>query len=307
MERLMDEKIVVAGKAIARSRALKEVRILSNLKYIALILLCVLTTACLPLPIKTVRGVSGKAKSQDYSFIKEGQTTREEVIDKLGWMDSGIQEKRLFWGRWNYSERVTIFVFPGAVGPYRSYTTCNLLIEFDERGIVSRSQRISEHDLTHELLAWHKQSSGSQAGRPMINSINVARIFDDYRNTFIDATLRMGADSIEIVDTGQGAMVSGPVFRPIGLGPGALIRISINDIHDIWTLPRINSNGNPAYVFLNISYGMGYRIAPNATGYDRIMLQISARDLYTLIKYFESVHAGFGASRRINNTPQRKP
>jgi hypothetical protein len=257
--------------------------ILSRMKYIALILLCVATTACM-LPTMTIRGVSGEAKSQDYSFIKEGQTTREEVIEKLGWMDSGIQEKRLFWGRWIYSR-----------GTHRSYTTCNLLIEFDERGMVSRTQQIYEYDLTYELLAWHRQSSRSQAGRPMINSINVARLFQDRPYTFIDAILRMGADSIEIVDTGQRAMISGPIYRPMGPGPGSLIRIYKNDIHDICARPMGSEYENPAIGFLNISYGKGYRVLPNATSgippnamrYDTIMLRISARDLYTFIKYFE--------------------
>ena len=33
-------------------------------------------------------------------FIKVGSTTREEVEQKLGWVDTGIKDDRLFIGRW---------------------------------------------------------------------------------------------------------------------------------------------------------------------------------------------------------------
>lgn len=100
--------------------------------------------------------------SADYTFVKEGQTSRQEVWDRLGWADVGLNERRLFWLRWAASstgiETQSGYVtFPDAIGKInnKSGTIHNLLIEFDESAIVTRmekSKRQGSHAETHRLV-----------------------------------------------------------------------------------------------------------------------------------------------------------
>jgi len=49
--------------------------------------------------------------SADHTFIKVGQTSRDEVLRSLGWTDTGMRESRLFWGTWKASTSGTVVVF----------------------------------------------------------------------------------------------------------------------------------------------------------------------------------------------------
>ena len=44
-------------------------------------------------------------KQLDLSFIHVSKTNRDEVAEKLAWMDTGVKHPRLFWGRWYRSYR----------------------------------------------------------------------------------------------------------------------------------------------------------------------------------------------------------
>jgi len=115
---------------------------------------CVHCCGCI-IPIhnaKKTRVPSGlETKSTvDPSFIKVGQTSREEVVEKLGWADTGVKDDRFFICRWSESSWAALWFLggPGAgeAGWYRPWNDHNLLIEFDEKGVVQRSTYFPDKD-----------------------------------------------------------------------------------------------------------------------------------------------------------------
>lgn len=68
-------------------------------------LLCFGCTARIPITKHTSGPVGTmERKKIDITFVQADKTTREEVVERLGWMDSGVKEDRLFVARWASSE-----------------------------------------------------------------------------------------------------------------------------------------------------------------------------------------------------------
>lgn len=122
-------------------------------------LICLSCCGC-AIPIHTAtktRVPSGlETKSTvDPSFIRVGQTSRAEVLEKLGWTDTRVKDDRFFIGRWSES---TWGVLWGGVVPYgaagdwtRKWNAHNLLIEFDEKGVVQQTTYFSDKDILTTL------------------------------------------------------------------------------------------------------------------------------------------------------------
>lgn len=103
-------------------------------------------------------------------FIQAGKTGREEVIQKLGWTDTGLKDDRLFLGRWASSSWAvySAVVVPGggadgATGVGTDawnvhWGTHNLLIDFDEKGVVKQYRVFPDSELVKELAAWVAES-----------------------------------------------------------------------------------------------------------------------------------------------------
>jgi hypothetical protein len=68
---------------------------------------CLLSAmGCFFVPVRVptqTRGVSGEAQKLDFTFLKNGSTTREEVNQRLTVIDTGVKQQGLFWGRWETS------------------------------------------------------------------------------------------------------------------------------------------------------------------------------------------------------------
>lgn len=98
--------------------------------------LCATLLGCGATPLhKRTRTPEGtEVKNIDLSFLTPGQTTRAEVKDKLKLIDTGYQGDHFFLGRWSSSTS-------GAWGPGfagRVWKSGNLLVEFDDAGVVKR-------------------------------------------------------------------------------------------------------------------------------------------------------------------------
>jgi hypothetical protein len=125
------------------------------------ILICSLSLGCVaapPVPAPTrINGMSGTG-STDLSFIRVGITGRGEVTEKLGWTDTGVNEEGLFLGRWSSSSRGTAYVVGmgsvGSSGVNRSWKTHDVLIEFNENGVVKQYGEFSDAELVKQLSAW---------------------------------------------------------------------------------------------------------------------------------------------------------
>jgi hypothetical protein len=64
-------------------------------------------------PTKTISVSGATGKKLDLEFIKVGATTREEVGQKLGWVDAGIKDDKLFLGHWADSSWVVAWAAGG--------------------------------------------------------------------------------------------------------------------------------------------------------------------------------------------------
>jgi hypothetical protein len=114
---------------------------------------------CVAVPVHTatktvsVSGATGKKLELD--FIKIGSTSREEVLQKLGWVDTGVKNDRLFVGRWADSSWGVVWAagggYSGAAGWNRSWTMHTLVLEFNEQGVTEKMSFVSDEELASAL------------------------------------------------------------------------------------------------------------------------------------------------------------
>ena len=123
-------------------------------------LLCAFFSGCVVVPMRAptkTRSSSGEVgKKLDLDFIQVGTTTREEVGQKLAWVDTGVKDDRLFLGRWAESSWGVLWAAggppaSGAGGWERSWKTHNLLLDFDEIGVVQQVSFVSDEDILRTL------------------------------------------------------------------------------------------------------------------------------------------------------------
>lgn len=118
-------------------------------------LLCVCCAGCIIVPVRvqtktiSVSGVAGK--KLDLGFIKAGATRREEVEQKLGWVDTGVKDDNFFVGRWAESSWGAAWAAGGgysaAGGWNRAWTTHNLIVDFDDNGVVLQTSQLPDKDV----------------------------------------------------------------------------------------------------------------------------------------------------------------
>jgi hypothetical protein len=127
----------------------------------AALLVCVTLTGCIgaaPLRKRTRTPEGTEVKDVDLTFIHPGQTTRAEVREKLKLLDAGYTGDRFFLGRWSSSTwggwAIVVGMDPGALGGGgRVWKSGNLLVEFDEAGVVKRSEPFDDRKAVRMLTA----------------------------------------------------------------------------------------------------------------------------------------------------------
>lgn len=106
--------------------------------------LCVFLVACIgatPLHKHTRTPEGTEVKDIDLSFLHPSQTTRAEVKEKLKLIDTGYQGDHFFLGRWSSSTWAAWAIYPDPRFPSnagRVWKSGNLLVEFDDAGVVKR-------------------------------------------------------------------------------------------------------------------------------------------------------------------------
>lgn len=106
--------------------------------------LCATLLGCIgatPLHKRTRTPEGTVVKDIDLSFLHPGQTTRAEVKEKLKLIDTGYQGDHFFVGRWSSSTWAAWAVYPDPRFPSvagRVWKSGNLLVEFDDSGVVKR-------------------------------------------------------------------------------------------------------------------------------------------------------------------------
>ncbi len=124
----------------------------------AAFVLCATLMGCIgatPLPKRTRTPAGPEVKNVDLTFIHPGQTTRAEVQEKLKLIDSGYRGDHYFLGRWSSSTWGGWVVLAGYTGAIanggRAWKSGNLLVEFDEAGIVKRFEPFDDSRAIHTL------------------------------------------------------------------------------------------------------------------------------------------------------------
>jgi hypothetical protein len=124
---------------------------------VSVALLCACLFGCvvpLRVPPKS-KSVSGQTeKKLDLEFIKLGTTTREEIDQKLGWVNVGLKDDRIFLGRWADSSWGVAWAASycsGCAGWNRKWTIHNLVLYLDEKGIVQQKSLILDEEIISTL------------------------------------------------------------------------------------------------------------------------------------------------------------
>jgi hypothetical protein len=114
------------------------------------------------------RGSNGQqfsGKTFDPSVVQPGTTTREEIFAKFSMINTGYNDPHLFWGRWATSKwgYWWIVVAPstnggggaGAGDAHRIWQIHNMLITFDDNGVVSGKQLLDDDSQLWRELTRH--------------------------------------------------------------------------------------------------------------------------------------------------------
>jgi hypothetical protein len=120
-----------------------------------------LCQGCVVVPVRAptrTNGLAGKMEKVNLDFLEAGKTTRHEVTEKLGETDTTVRENRLFLGRWATSKWGVLWLLSDAYnangGWNRGWARHNVLISFDDQGIVTQYREFSDGDLVKQLSAW---------------------------------------------------------------------------------------------------------------------------------------------------------
>jgi outer membrane protein assembly factor BamE (lipoprotein component of BamABCDE complex) len=101
-----------------------------------------------PIPEQTSDASRAPIGEESLGFLEVGSTKREEVLLTLGLPDSTQDHERVIIYEWNTKSEVVwlIATYGGGTGTIKdtTYTTYQLLIEFDDIGIVKRLKRNEE-------------------------------------------------------------------------------------------------------------------------------------------------------------------
>jgi hypothetical protein len=117
-----------------------------------------LSAGCLSVPVHVqpqTQGPNGNGSLVDPAMIQHGVTTREQVVKNWGWSDSRVPSDRLFVGVMKRSteRRVeTLGVVP--LDTFRVWEDQYLFVEFDEKGLVSKTLFTSHNHLYREMLLY---------------------------------------------------------------------------------------------------------------------------------------------------------
>lgn len=163
-------------------------------------------------PIPMTKRTSGPAgtiekKKIDLKFLQPGKTTRDEVIQELAWVDSGIKEEHLFVARWASSGSGWVWLGPddcGAplcrdLGPYRNWTVHNLIVDFDDAAIVKSTRDVPTPELAGSLEAWIALASAQPAEMPTPVELNAYQLRPS--SPIATARLVLSSDSFEYRDS----------------------------------------------------------------------------------------------------------
>lgn len=154
-----------------------------------------------PIPLTHRTEAPNGAKVPDLDFIQAGVTTRDQVNQALGELDTGATPG-MFWGRYNRS----VMSDPGGS---RYWSRNNLLITYDELGVVKSQRRVGDDRMNAIVREWlatrPKRSFQADASHQetRIEGTRLSHMFSGATRVAADLVLR--DDKFSVVERGPGA------------------------------------------------------------------------------------------------------
>lgn len=235
---------------------------------------CALLSGCigatrLPTRVNGPAGATLQKNDIDLTFLQAGTTRREEVVNRLSRIDTGYSNPRLFWGRWSESKwgSWVILVTPGGVGggAGRSWHARNLLVSFDENGVMQTKALIGdEKALERELRARLAKAPPLDLSQPVVTPLAPYR-FDTNGNLVYD-------DLKEIILTKEGMQLKSYNEKSYVISPRNVARISYERFYGS---PRSDSICHSLHLSEKTPLGR------------KILFCTSAAHLATIFKYLQ--------------------
>lgn len=250
-----------------------------SLKMISSLILTALTSlfcaGCLVIPIRSrapTRGASAETREQvNLDFILQGVTTREEIAQRLAWMNTDVKEDRLFIGRWFDSNWgfgwIAASYYTAASGWNRKWNNHNLLVEFDAGGLVQQYRVLPDQKLAAELSNWAAQTPD----RPLDLSrpIEVLANVDTEPNQFL-----LGSDSFERRE------LQGKGKRNFSVAPSQIVSLSLSSLISGCGGSAHGSDPNPHTLCLT------FHFRPKTRAGRKLTIQADMPTVVLLFRYF---------------------
>jgi hypothetical protein len=247
----------------------------------ACMIMCGFCLGCLavyPTPTRTVGAPGGERKGKvGLDFIRVGTTGREEVVQKLGWTDVGIKDERLFQGRWVSSSWGVTVGDPYGSTTSRIWGGHNLLIEFDEKGVVKRYSAFGDAELVKQLSAWDAQGPDHllDLSRPIefrVEHLSSSGTFQP--SSFYECTLVLAKDSLEFRENEPG-WHSCDSLDSLKVFPTKISQLSLSGPPDKWP-PQ---GPDPQHVKATLHFTDNTKVGQEVT----LILDVPA--IMSLVKY----------------------
>lgn len=144
----------------------------------------------------------------DLGFIQPGKTSRDEVIQKLSWMNRDIKDQRFFLGRWSSSSWGTdsVVALPALAGVGyekwdRHWGAHNVLVEFDDKDVVKRYRVFPDSELVRELSARVAENPGPPLDLSKPIKVSIQHLYGPKKSSFGEFLL--GTDSFSYREDGD--------------------------------------------------------------------------------------------------------
>jgi hypothetical protein len=235
-------------------------------------------------PTKT-RTTEGKElkKTVDLSFLQVGKTTREEVKSGLPWIVTDVSDDRFILARWAQSKWGVIWGVGGtaaAAGGWNRYWKLhNVVIDFDERGIVQRITHISNEDLFQILM----ERVRSDPGHPLDLSVAIEVPVEYMRvGQSFSGKLVFSQDSFAFFRIQDAKKKKQPKTQPFEF------QTAPDNIRNLRIVDRGAESKQPQFWAVRIEFkntvGMGVG--------KRMDVKIDLPSTLTLIRYFAQIQSG---------------
>ena len=241
-------------------------------------------------PTKTISVSGATGKKLDLDFIKVGSTSHEEVLQKLGWVDAGIKNDKLFVGRWADSAWGVAWVagggYSGTAGWNRSWTTHDLILDFNDQGITEGMSFVSDKDIGRMLdRQLSKHPSGPlDPATPIILSVEYVR-----SGTHVPGILTLGRDDLKFLQKGG---VDSKVAFDFKTLPANLSHLTTGNT-------VASHSSHPEYVVVTVHFKQKTPVGRKFT------VQVDLPTTATLLQYLRYA-SGSSAVGRDSNTQDRR-